>query len=65
MTGYSAAGHFANAFSVLHSEVVSMVIAGGTDGILILPYRDYNGQLLPVPIGVGDVDNFNIEEFKK
>ena len=65
MTGYSAAGHFANAFSVLHSDVVSMVIAGGTDGILTLPYKEYNGQLLPVPIGVGDVDNFNIEEFKK
>ena len=65
MTGYSAAGHFANAFSVLHTDVVSMVIAGGTDGILTLPYKKYNGQSLPVPIGVGDVDNFSIEEFKK
>lgn len=63
MTGYSAAGHFANAFSVLHPDIVSMVIAGGTDGILTLPYKEING--ITFPVGVSDISNFDFEEFSK
>lgn len=65
MTGYSAAGHFANNFAFLHKDIVSMVIAGGTDGILTLPFKEYKGYKLTSPIGVSDVANFDLDEYSK
>ena len=61
MTGYSAAGHFANNFSYLHKDIVSMVIAGGTDGILTLPII----EMLTSPLGVSDDAKLFLEEYSK
>ena len=61
MTGYSAAGHFANNFAFLHKDIVSMVIAGGTDGILTLPII----EMLTSPLGVSDDAKLFLEEYSK
>ncbi len=65
MEGYSAGSKFANFFTILHPELVKMVIGGGTGGLNILPLKEYNGYKLNYPVGVSDVPNFDFEEFKQ
>ena len=65
LKGYSSTAKFATGFSILHPEVVAFNISGGTSGLSTLPIESYNGISLPYPIGVGDIPNFNKEEFMK
>lgn len=71
--GFSASAKFANRFAVLHPEAIKMCIAGGVSGILTLPAREYNGEKLLWPVGVGNIEKLigepysdeKIEQFKQ
>lgn len=66
--GFSASAKFANRFSILHPEIVRLIISGACSGTGILPLKEINGEKLLYPIGCGNVDeitNEKIEEFKK
>ncbi len=65
LKGYSATAKFATGFSILHPEVVSLNISGGTSGLSTLPIKSHSGIDLLYPIGVFDIPNFNMEEFMK
>ncbi len=65
MNGYSAASKLASRFSLLHPTRVKTVFAGGFGGLTCLPQEKYNGWDLTYPLGISDVPNFNLEEFKK
>jgi hypothetical protein len=63
--GYSATAKFATQFSILHPDIVSYNISGGTGGLSCLPISEYNGIKLPYPIGIANIENFDYEEFLK
>lgn len=66
--GFSFSGMFANRFALLHPGIVKLIIAGGLDGILILPFKKYKNMELMYPIGIDGVDEINdykIIEFLK
>lgn len=70
MTGFSASGSFVNRFTFLHPEAVKAVVAGGLNGILMLPRREMAGHPLNYPLGVNDLQEitgkeFNLTEYKK
>lgn len=54
MTGFSASGNFVNRFTLIHPEKVKAVVAGGVNGILMLPFSEENGQRLTYPAGTDD-----------
>lgn len=54
MTGFSASGVFANRFSLLHPEKLEAVAAGGLNGLLMIPRKEVNGQVLNYPLGTND-----------
>lgn len=55
MVGFSASGHFAIRFTMLHPRLVQGAVAGGVNGILMLPIDAVDGVELPYPLGVKDV----------
>jgi len=57
MTGFSASGSFANRFSMLHPESLQLIVAGGLNGILILPINKIDKQKLNYPIGINNFKN--------
>ncbi len=57
MTGFSACASFTNRFTALHPQRVKASIAGGLNGMLILPTSKVKEQLLPYPIGIQDVQD--------
>lgn len=65
INGYSAASKLASRFSMLHPTRIKAVFAGGFGGLTFLPQEEYNGWNLTYPLGIGDVPNFDLEEFKK
>ena len=69
MTGFSASGTFANRFTLLHSDKIQAVAAGGVNGLLMLPMDELNGEKLNYPLGVNDFEEitskpFNFNAFK-
>lgn len=63
--GFSASAKFANRFSILHPELVKLVIAGGLGGTLILPLRNIDNEKLLYPVGVGNFSEITDEKIKK
>lgn len=54
LTGFSASGTFANRFTSIHPNEVSVCIAGGLNGLLILPTNSINNTTLNYPLGIND-----------
>ncbi len=54
--GYSASGMFANRFAALHPERVKAVAAGSPGGWPIAPVDSVNGEPLPYPGGIADLE---------
>jgi dienelactone hydrolase len=57
MAGFSASGVFTNRFAVLHPERVLAAAVGGPGGWPIVPVRADQGETLPYPVGIADLDN--------
>ena len=56
LQGYSASGMFVNRFAVLHPRRVKAVSAGAPGGWPIAPVADFEGEMLPYPAGVADLE---------
>jgi poly(3-hydroxybutyrate) depolymerase len=56
LQGYSASGMFANRFTALHPRRVLAVAAGSPGGWPIAPIATYDGEPLPYPAGVADLE---------
>ena len=54
--GYSASGMFANRFATLHPQSVMAVAAGSPGGWPIAPISHYEGDSLPYPAGIVDLE---------
>lgn len=54
--GFSASGMFANRFTILHPERVKAAAIGSPGGWPIVPAANYNGEELPYPAGVADLE---------
>jgi hypothetical protein len=54
--GFSASAMFANRFTILHPERVKAATIGSPGGWPIVPTIQYNGEQLPYPAGVADLD---------
>ena len=54
MAGYSSSGVFANRFACLHPELIKAYSAGGINGLLMMPFTQYNNEKLNYPIGTDD-----------
>jgi hypothetical protein len=54
--GFSASGMFANRFAVLHPARVRAVAAGAPGGWPIAPVPTYDGEELPYPAGIADLE---------
>lgn len=54
LTGFSASGTFANRFTAIHPNTVSACVAGGLNGILILPTDSLGHTALNYPLGTND-----------
>jgi len=65
LTGFSASGTFANRFSMLHPQSTQLVIAGGINGILMLPVSQYKDKTLNYPLGVDDFSKIANKKFDK
>jgi len=65
LTGFSASGTFANRFTVMHPDQVLAVAAGGLNGLLMLPCDSLQKELLPYPIGTGDLERISGQEFQQ
>lgn len=70
LDGFSASGLFVNRFAVLHPQIVRAVAVGGINGLPIIPMDSLDNNLLPYPIGIGDIKSivnikFDFEEYKK
>jgi pimeloyl-ACP methyl ester carboxylesterase len=63
LQGFSASGMFANRFAVLHPERVAAVAAGAPGGWPVAPLASFNGELLPYPAGVGDLEQLTGKAF--
>ncbi|MGS0690436.1 hypothetical protein [Shewanella sp. 30m-9] len=65
LTGFSASGSLANRFSMLHPESLQLVVAGGLNGILMLPADKVSDEKLNYPLGVNDFKNITGRDFSK
>ena len=65
LTGCSASASLANRFSMLHPESTQVVVAGGLNGILMLPVKQYNQQTLNYPLGINDFSKIAGKTFDK
>ncbi len=63
MTGFSASGTFVNRFSFIHPSKVKAYVAGGVNGLLILPLDSLGGKPLNYPIGQSDFETLFGERF--
>lgn len=59
MAGFSAPGVFTNRFAVLHPERVFAAAVGGPDGWPIAPVRADQGEMLPYPVGIADIEELS------
>lgn len=65
LTGFSASGTFANRFSLLHPEIIEIVIAGGLNGTLMLPLAAIGEHKLNYPLGVNDFEDVADKPFNR
>ncbi len=70
MLGFSASGMFSNRFTFLHPEKVKAAAIGAPGGWAVAPLGEWEGEMLPYPVGTGDFkDTFgyeaNLEAIKK
>lgn len=65
LTGFSASGSLANRFSMLHPDSLQLVIAGGLNGILMLPIDNVSDEVLDYPLGVNDFKKITGTDFNK
>ncbi len=65
MTGFSASGTFANRFSLLHPGTLKVVVAGGLNGILMLPTSSLNEIELNYPLGLNNFEQVFGKRFEK
>ncbi|MDO6713450.1 hypothetical protein Q4567_22200 [Aliiglaciecola sp. 2_MG-2023] len=65
LTGFSASGSLANRFSMLHPESLQLVVAGGLNGILMLPVDKISDEKLNYPLGINDFKNITGTDFNK
>ena len=54
--GFSASAMFANRFTILHPDRVKAATIGSPGGWPAAPLTNYNGQQLPYPAGVADLE---------
>jgi len=54
LTGFSASASLANRFSMLHPDSLQLVVAGGLNGILMLPVETFDEEQLNYPLGLND-----------
>lgn len=54
--GFSASGMFANRFTILHPERVKAAAIGSPGGWPIVPSASINGEQLPYPAGISDLE---------
>lgn len=69
MNGFSQSATFTNRFTILHPEKVSTVTTGG-NGFTVLPKEEHEGQTLPYPAGVANLEDligkeFNLDAWKE
>ena len=55
--GFSASGMFANRFTILHPDRVKAASIGSPGGWPIAPVASFNGQQLPYPAGIADIES--------
>ena len=55
--GFSASGMFANRFTVLHPERVKAATIGSPGGWPIAPIASFDGEQLPYPAGISDLES--------
>ena len=55
--GFSASGMFANRFTTLHPDRVKAATIGSPGGWPIVPIANFNGELLPYPAGIADLES--------
>jgi hypothetical protein len=65
LTGFSASGSLANRFSMLHPTSLQLVVAGGLNGILMLPVGKVAKEKLNYPLGVNDFRKVTGKDFDK
>jgi predicted esterase len=65
LTGFSASGSLANRFSMLHPDSIQLVVAGGLNGILMLPVDNVSNKKLNYPLGVNDFKKITGIDFNK
>lgn len=65
LTGFSASGSLANRFSMLHPDSLQLVVAGGLNGILMLPIDKIATEKLNYPLGVNDFQKVTGKVFDK
>ncbi len=63
MEGYSASGTFCDRFTMLHPELVKMLITGATLDDVMLPMDAYKGNKLYFPIGTADYKKITGRDF--
>ena len=56
LRGFSASGSFVNHFALLHPERVRAVACGSPGGWPAAPVAALNGEALPYPVGIADVE---------
>jgi predicted esterase len=61
--GFSACGTFTNRFSAIHPQKVKASVAGGLNGILILPTANIGSRPMPYPIGISDLKDLTGHKF--
>jgi pimeloyl-ACP methyl ester carboxylesterase len=55
--GFSASGMFANRFTILHPDLVKAATIGSPGGWPIAPISSFDGEPLPYPAGVVDLES--------
>lgn len=63
--GFSASGMFANRFTILHPERVKAAAIGSPGGFPILPVERHEGEALPYPAGIADLEELTGQPFDK
>lgn len=55
--GFSASAMFANRFTVLHPDRVKAATMGSPGGWPLVPVAEFNGEPLPYPAGIADLES--------
>jgi pimeloyl-ACP methyl ester carboxylesterase len=63
LQGFSASGMFANRFTLLHPERVLACAAGSPGGWPVAPAAEHDGERLPYPAGVADLEGLTGRAF--